>query len=262
MARGVVCGPRIACVYVTSTCNCLNLTFLSVRGSQGLWPAVIFTKLSSSSTTITWKHPLQQHSTLWGDTDQRAGAQPRSWISNHKHLCLSTSGPAWGDSSGVAQTRVTPPKVLLGSARMCVQSWSSNWFLLTHLSVAEIFESSAVFCAPQPQNPRSPTSTHSTHIFMSKKSYWNSTCIHTHAHRHSLPCTRMWGCGKHPVKIPRQRGGQAGVMSLPLMWLTSSLEPSTTDLLQELIKIPLKNNYKMKQIVLSGANNFTTDRGY
>lgn len=53
MARGVVCGPRIACVYVTSTCNCLNLTFLSVRGSQELWPAVIFTKLSSSSTTIT-----------------------------------------------------------------------------------------------------------------------------------------------------------------------------------------------------------------
>lgn len=38
-----------------------------------------------------------------------------------------------------------------------------------------------------------------------------------------------------------------------LMQFTSSLDPGRSDLLQELIKIPPKNNCKMKQIVLSGG---------
>lgn len=131
---------------------------------------------------------------------------------------------------------------------------TGNWFLLVHVSLAATPESSAVFCAPQPQNLRILTSTCSTHTSLYiKKHRQDYINICTHAHLQSLPnsppCRRM----QHCVKIPRRRGGEAGVMPLPLMQFTSSPEPSRSDLLQELIKIPLKNNCKMKQIALSGG---------
>lgn len=40
---------------------------------------------------------------------------------------------------------------------------ASNWFLLVHLSLATTLESSAVFCAPQPQTLRIPITICSTH---------------------------------------------------------------------------------------------------
>lgn len=129
---------------------------------------------------------------------------------------------------------------------------ASNRFLLAHVSTAEILESSAVFCVPQPQNLRIPTSICSTHTYLYiKKIIYGITHVSTHLH--GLPCTCMWDYGKPHVKIPRQHGGEAGVMPLPLMQFTSSPDPSRSDLLQELIKIPLKNNCKMKQIALSGG---------
>jgi len=142
-----------------------------------------------------------------------------------------------------------------GTALGCMSSNSrgepaSCWFLLAHHSVAETVKSLAILHASQPQNPYF----HMQHTCLYGKNHiWDYACIHTLARLHSLPHTYTWNRGKQRMTIPRQRGREAGVMPLPLMQCTSSPDPSISDLLQELIKISLKNNCKMKQIALSGG---------
>lgn len=58
---------------------------------------------------------------------------------------------------------------------------ASNWFLLVHLPLATTLESSAVFCAPQPQTLRIPITICRTHTYLYMKKILHGTIyVHTY----------------------------------------------------------------------------------